>query len=113
MTRPLFKGAIEDVNELEAFEARLQAAYFPVPLRTGFAQELKQKLLKENELELEKPRPNLVQTFFLTAAGLLSGVLLIALGVRGLIALVNSIGGFQQVKNEIARKKAAPAQPAM
>jgi hypothetical protein len=113
MTRLKYKGAIEQTGEFAALEARLQAALVPVTLRAGYAQELKHRLFQENELEVERPRTNPVQTVFLTAAGLLSGVLLVALGVRGLIALVNSIGGLPHMKNGITRKETAPAQPAV
>jgi hypothetical protein len=113
MTRLQFEGAIKEADTVTALESRLRAALVAVPPRPGYVHELKLRLLKENELEIEKPRRSLIQTVFLPVAGLLSGVLLVALGVRGLIALVNSIGGLQQVKNGIAQKKAAPAQTAL
>jgi hypothetical protein len=113
MTKPLPRGQIGEAEAIQALETRLQKVLVPVPMRAGFALELRHKLQKENELELEMPRPGLTQTIFLAAAGLLSGVFLIALGVRGLIALVNSLGGLQQVKAGLARKDAAPAQPAV
>jgi hypothetical protein len=106
------EGVIDNADKIMAVEARLQAGLFPIQPRAEFVAELKQRLLQVNELELEKARPSLVQTIFLPAAGLLSGVVLIALGVRGLIALINSFGGLQSLKNGIAQKKTAPAQPA-
>lgn len=106
-----YVGGIKEADQLNAIEARLRAVLVPVPLRTGYMQDLKRRLYKENGLEIEKPRPPLVQSVFLTAAGLLSGVLLIALGIRGVLALVNSLGGLQPVKNGITQKKTAPAQP--
>ena len=112
MTRLPVEGVIDKADEVKAIEARLQAAYVPLPLRAEYVRGLKERLLQENGLEIEKPRSSLLQTVFLPAAGLLSGVVLIALGVRGLIVLVNSLGGFQSLKNGIAQKKAAPMQPA-
>ncbi len=113
MTRLPVEGVINEADEVKAIEARLKTAFVPLTLRTEYVRELKERLLQENGLEIEKSRRSLLQTVLLPAAGLLSGVVLIALGVRGLIALVNSLGGLQSLKNGIAQKKAAPAQPAV
>ncbi len=107
------EGVMAKADELKRIERRLQENLYPVRPRDEFVKDLKERLMLVNDLELEKPRPAQLQPIFLTAAGLLSGVLLIALGVRGLVVLLKSLGGFQPLKNDIVPKKAAPVQPAV
>jgi hypothetical protein len=107
------EGVIATADELKRIEGRLQENLFPVRPRDAFVKDLKERLQMVNTLELEKPRPAQLQPIFLTAAGLLSGVLLIALGVRGLVALLKSLGGIQTLKNGLMPKKTAPVQPAL
>ncbi len=106
--RTLLKKGDVTNPEIQALEARLQAALIPVQPRPEFTQELKRRLLKkEKELEVERPEPLVVQKAVWTAAGLLSGAFLLALGVRGLIALLSSI------KSGILAKKAATLNPTL
>ena len=78
----------EEEAELREVEASLRRALVPTKPPPGYVQELKQRLIHECDLEFVDPRPILVQKILLAVAGLLSGVLLLALGVRGFIALV-------------------------
>ncbi len=111
MKKLLRVGVIEDSEGIKALEARLRATLIPVSPRSEYVHELKRNLLKESELGFSEPRPGLLQKVLLPAAGLLSGALLLVLGVRGVIALLNSRGVIQQIKNGIQGKKAAPLNP--
>ncbi len=91
MRRLLRKGENAHPQEMQDLEARLQAALVPIPPRPEFTQDLQRRLLQENELEVEKAEPPLAQGILWTAAGLLSGAFILALIVRGVIALVNAI----------------------
>jgi len=113
MNENVVEGVIVTADELKRIEGYIQENLFPVRPRDAFVKDLKERLLMVNPLELEKPRPAQLQPIFLTAAGLLSGVLLIALGVRGLAALLKSLGGIQSLKNDLMPKKTAPVQPAL
>jgi hypothetical protein len=106
------QGVIATAADLQRIEGRLQNYLTPVRPRDEFVTELKERLMLVNDLELEKPKPAPLQPIFLTAAGLLSGALLIVLGIRGVVALLKSLGGLQPLKNNILPKKTAPAQPA-
>ncbi len=108
----LFKvGVIEESEVFKALEGRLGATLVPVKPRNDYVHELRRNLLKENELEFSEPKPAMVQKALLTAAGLLSGTLLLVLGVRGIIALLKPRGVIQQLRNSIQEKKAAPLNP--
>lgn len=106
MAKLFHKGVTkEEETELREVEASLRRALVPVKPPSGYVQELKQRLNTECELEFVDPRPVLVQKILLATAGLLSGVLLIALGVRGFIALANSI------KNALPPKRTPTVRP--
>lgn len=78
-----FGGRLNMQPEYTAqLEARLQQALRPVAPRHEFEEDLKKRLLSAPEASLAERKPGLMQYFLLTAAGLLSGSLLLIFGVR-------------------------------
>jgi hypothetical protein len=112
MNKFLKVGVMDESEEIKTLEEQLLTVLVPIEPRTEYVHELRRNLLKESELELSKPKPALVQKVVLTLAGLLSGTLLLMLGVRGVITLLNSRGAIQQLKNKIQGGKTAPLNPA-
>ncbi len=100
-------------EDLSALEARIQSAMIPVSPRAEYVRELKRRLLVENDLEIASPKPQGWLSFAWTAAGLLSGTLILVLGVRAVLNLLNSRGIFQQIKSQMQPKTPAPAHPAV
>jgi hypothetical protein len=100
-------------EDFTVLEARIESAFVPVPPRAEYVRELKQRLLSENDIEIAVTKPGGRQSIIWTAAGLLSGTLILVLGVRAVITLLNSRGFIQQIKNQMQPKNAAPLNPAV
>jgi hypothetical protein len=112
MNKFLKVGVMDGSEGIKTLEEQLHTVLVPIEPRTEYVHELRRNLLKESELEFSEPKPALGQKVVLTVAGLLSGTLLLMLGVRGVIALLNSRGAIQQLKNGIQGEKTAPLNPA-
>jgi hypothetical protein len=69
----------QDISDLEQ---RLQMVYQPVAPRVEYRRELKVRLMGAPQAHLETPKPGMLQYTLLTAAGLVSGSLLLIFGVR-------------------------------
>ncbi len=106
-------GLIDEEKQITGMENRLQATLQPVSPRPEFVKDLKRRLLSPSPADASiansKPRQNV----FMIAAGLLSGTVLILLGVKAVIGLLASLGILQQVKRNIEQQEcSAPLTPA-
>jgi hypothetical protein len=104
-------GRVREITGLDNLEVRLQEALRPVSLPPLFQQELKSRLLITPETTLRRGGNDTYPYIFLFTAGLLSGVLLLILGVRSIIGLLGSLGLLQQVKSNFPQDSPSPVQP--
>ncbi len=101
-------GLIDEEKQIKVMENRLQAALQPVSPRPEFVKDLKRRLLSPSEADASIAANQPKQNIFMIAAGLLSGTVLIVLGVKAVIALLASLGLIQQVKRQMEQQKCAP-----
>jgi hypothetical protein len=104
-------GRVRENTGLDNLEVRLQEALRPVSLPPLFQQELKSRLLITPETTLRRGGNDTYPYIFLFTVGLLSGVLLLILGVRSIIGLLGSLGLLQQVKSNFPQDSPSPVQP--
>jgi hypothetical protein len=76
------RGASYYGQEVSDLEERLQKVYVPVQPRAEYRRELKTRLMRAPESSLAEQKPDLLQYTLLTAAGLLSGSILLIFGVK-------------------------------
>ncbi len=101
-------GLIDEERQIKGIENRLQATLLPVSPRPEFVKDLKHRLLSPAEADASIVSSKPKQNVFVLAAGLLSGTVLIVLGVKAIIALLASLGLLQQVKSRMEQQKCAP-----
>ena len=110
--RNLFWGKKQKEQEVAEMERRLQAVLRPVKPRPEFVRDLRLQLVNQfNSLEPD-PQMGSRQLLLVTAAGFLSGALILVLGIRTVLALLSALGVIHQVKRQLDEKRANPAQPA-
>jgi hypothetical protein len=78
----IVRGAGYYGEEVSDLEERLERVYVPVQPRAEFRRELKTRLLREPESSLAEQKAGLLQYTLLTAAGLVSGTILLIFGVK-------------------------------
>jgi hypothetical protein len=98
--------------DLQDLETYLFEVLVPVTPQTEFVGSLRERLLVEPESILVQRKADPVQGILLGSAGVLSGVLLLVLGGRAIIALFRGKGYLQQFKNQMQQKRAQSLQTA-
>jgi hypothetical protein len=98
--------------DLQDLETYLFEVLVPVTPQTEFVGSLRERLLVEPESILVQRKADPVQGIILGSAGVLSGVLLLVLGGRAIIALFRGKGYLQQFKNQMQQKRAQSLQTA-
>jgi hypothetical protein len=98
--------------DLQDLETYLFEVLVPVTPQTEFVGSLRERLLVEPESILVQRKAGPVQGILLGSAGVLSGVILLVLGGRAIIALIRGKGYLQQLKNQMQQKRAQRLQTA-
>jgi hypothetical protein len=112
MVSKLFGGDIYNKPDIQGLESYLFEALVPVAPSTEFVGSLREQLLVEPDAIMVEKRSEPLQNIILGSAGVLSGVLILALGVRAIIALLGGKGYLHQVRNQIQQKRAQALQSA-
>jgi len=86
---------------IEHVESRLQTFMHPVAPPPGYVQDLGRRLRHKTGSLILLPQPAPRQYTWLLFLSLLSGGVLLVLGVRTLIGLIGALGVAQQVKNQM------------
>jgi hypothetical protein len=105
MDRILYGGGHYVDLDMPGLEAQLAEVLVPVIPRLDFVIDLKKRLLDEHELSLLPKKQNPIQAILLGFAGVISGALILLIGLRAIIALLGGKGYFQQFKEQIQKKK--------
>ena len=92
-------------NEIAQMEANLYKIYRPVSPRPEFVKILRTRLQTPPDTTLQVQRKGVLQYAVWTIAGLLSGTLILVLGVKGVMVLANNIKVMQQ-KNSTSLQSA-------
>lgn len=98
-------------EELEMLEMRLRNTLQPVTPRPGFVKDLRRKLVSYPAPSVE-PDSRMTQTVLVAVASLLSGALLLAMGVRAMLALVGALGAYAQFRRA-GKQSPSSARPAI
>lgn len=102
------KNKEQDLIELER---HMQGVLKPVTPRPEFVRDLRRQLVSQfNNLEPE-PGTNTRQLLLVSAAGFLTGTLILALGIRTVLALLSALGVIHQFKRQLDEKRTNPLQP--
>ncbi|RPH75322.1 hypothetical protein EHM76_01920 [bacterium] len=89
----------------------LQAGLRPVSPRPEYVRDLRQRLMREKDAKASMSKPELVKFSLITVAGLLSGTVLLVFGFRAVMALLESRGVFQQIKEQMQQRRATRLNP--
>jgi hypothetical protein len=109
--RNLFWGRKYKEQELFEIERHMQGVLKPVKPRPEFVRDLRRQLVSQfNSLEPE-PGTDTRQILLVTAAGFLTGTLILALGIRTVLTLLSALGVIHQFKRQLDEKQANPLQP--
>jgi hypothetical protein len=100
-----FRGGRYVDLDLPGLEVQLAEALAPIIPRVNFVNDLKRRLSVEQDISLATKRPNPVQSVLLGVAGVISGALILVIGLRAIIALLGGKGHLQQFKEQIQQKK--------
>jgi hypothetical protein len=110
MVSKLLGGDIYKKPDVQGLEAYLFEALVPVTPSTEFVGSLRERLLVEPDGIIVQRRGNPLQGILLGSAGILSGVLILALGIRAVVALLGGKGYLNQFKNQIHQRKTQSLQ---
>jgi hypothetical protein len=110
MVSKLLGGGIYQKPDIQGLEAYLFEALVPVSPSTEFVGSLRERLLVEPDGIIVRKKADPLQSILLGSAGIISGILILALGVRAIIALLGGKGYLNQLKNQIQQKKAQTLQ---
>jgi len=98
-------------HEIVELEGHLQGFLKPVAPRPEFVRDLRRQLVSQfGSLEPE-PKIGTRQVLLVTAAGFLTGTLILALGIRTVLALLSALGVIHQFKRQLDEKRTSPLQP--
>jgi len=107
MKANLFKRTKQVVRlDMAAIEERLSATLRPVELRPQFVGDLRSQLLSQFDAVRKEFPENTTQLLLVSIASLLSGIMLLVLGIRSVILLLSGLGLLHQLKRQAARKTA-------
>lgn len=109
--RKFLWGRKHKEQELVELERRLQGVLKPIGPRPEFVRDLRRQLVSQfSSLEPES-KIGTRQVLLVTAAGFLTGTLILALGIRTVLALLSALGVIHQFKHQLDEKRASPLQP--
>jgi hypothetical protein len=97
---------------IEQVESRLQTVMHPVAPPAGYVQDLGRRLRHKTGSLILIPQPAPRQYTWLLFLSLLSGGVLVVLGVRALLGLIGALGVAQQVKNQMDNEYPSSLNPA-
>lgn len=89
---------------IEHLETRLQRAMRPVAPPPGYVQDLGRRLRKKTDSLILITQPAPRQYTWLLFLSLLSGSLLVVLGIRAFLGLIGVVGVAQGVKNQMDKE---------
>ena len=105
MGRKLF-GEDQYLNlDLPGLEDQLAEVLVPIIPGVNFVNDLRNCLLADRDITLSPKQQNPFQGILLGFAGVVSGVLILLIGLRAIIALLGGKGHFQQLKEQLEQKK--------
>lgn len=105
MGRKLF-GEDQYLNlDLPGLEDQLTEVLVPIIPGVDFVNDLRNRLLADQDIALLPKGQNPVQGILLGFAGVASGVLILLIGLRAIIALLGGKRHFQQLKEQLQQKK--------
>jgi hypothetical protein len=111
--KKLFWGRKRKETDLSELEGRLSLALKPVMPRPEFVRDLRSQLLSQfNAMEPES-KVNSRQWLLVSAAGFLSGILILVLGIRTVVTLLSALGIIHQFKRQIDEKRTNPLHPSL
>ena len=100
MSSNLLGGELYKKPDLQSLEAYLFEVLVPVAPSTEFVGSLRERLLFEPDEIMVQKRAEPLQGILLGSAGVLSGILILVLGVRAVIALLGGKGYLQQKRSQ-------------
>lgn len=112
MSSKWFGGEVYKKPDIQILEAYLFEALVPVTPPTEFVGSLRERLLVEPQDIIVQKKADPLQAILLGSAGVLSGILILALGVRAIVALLGGKGYLQQFKTQLRQKRAQALQSA-
>lgn len=86
---------------IEHVESRLQTVMRPVAPPPGYVQDLGRRLRNKTDSLILITRPAPRQYTWLLFLSILTGGLLVALGIRVLLGLIGALGGAKHVKDQL------------
>jgi hypothetical protein len=112
MVRKMWGAEIYKKPDIQSLEEYLFETLVPVTPSTEFVGSLRERLLVEPQEIMVQKRTDSLQGILIGSAGVLSGILILALGVRAIIALLGGKGYLQQFKNQMQQKRTQALQSA-
>ena len=98
-------------KDLSEVEWRLQGVLKPVGPRPEFVRDLRRQLVSQFSSLEPEPETSTRQVLLVTAAGFLTGTLILALGIRTVLTLLSALGVIHQFKRQLDEKRSSPLQP--
>jgi hypothetical protein len=100
-------------SDLNIIEIRLQKVLHPVKPRAEFVRDLKDRLLDRPEISLDTYKPTLVRSIFLASAGILSGAVLLVVGIKTVVSLSKKLNVVSEVQKKVDCSKTSPVPTTM
>jgi hypothetical protein len=91
-------------RKITVVEAKLEQLLQPVEPRAEFSANLKRSLLHQPETSLREPGQGVLQYALWGTAGVLSGAVILVVGIKAVAGLIGSI---QQVKKQVEHNPSA------
>jgi hypothetical protein len=104
-------GRKQKEQDLIAIERHLQAVLKPVKPRPEFVRDLRRQLVSQFSNLEPDPKTDTRQLLLVSAAGFLSGTLILVLGIRTVLTLLGALGVIHQFKRQLDEKRDNPLQP--
>ncbi len=103
---------VKNSQAIEGVESRLKSIMRPVAPPPGYVQDLGRRLRNKTDSLILITQPAPRQYTWLLFLSILSGCLLLVLGVRVLVGLIGALGVAQQVKNRMDKEYPQTMRPA-
>lgn len=91
--------------DLPGLESQLAEVLVPVFPRVDFVSDLKTRLLNESIISIRSKKQNPLQAVLLGFAGVISGVVILLIGLRAILHLLSGKGSILQLRRQIQPKK--------
>lgn len=98
----------QDFTEIETC---LEAALIPVAPRHGFVQELRNQLVSDFTTAAPASRVRDLQKWLIAGASILSGVVLLVMSIRAVVALFGTFGLLKSYIRQQQQKKVVSVEP--